>query len=65
MSLVVQEIVALTIVALAALYMVARLTGWPRIGVRRKKACGTPATSGGEPSVILGDRLRRGLAKRR
>ncbi len=62
MSLWVQEIVALTIVALAALYIVARLTGWPRIGVERKKACGTPQPSS---SVILGERLRRGLGKKR
>lgn len=68
MSLAIQEILALSIVALAALYMVAKLTGWPRLGVR-KKACASggaaAASANGPGPVILGDRLRRGMERAR
>lgn len=65
MSLVVQEVLALVIVAAAAVYLVARLTGWPRLerlGIRRKKACGPTSPDG---AVVLGERLKRGLRDRR
>ena len=50
----VQDGVALAIVAGAALYLVRRFTGWPRLGRRPPP----PA-----PGVVLGSRLARGLAR--
>jgi len=54
----VQELAALFVVALAALYMVRRLTGWPRL---RPVA---PPEQTPDP-VRLGGRLARGLEKAR
>ena len=48
----IQEVIALSIVALAAMYLVQRLTGWPG----RKKSA---------PPVLLGARLARGLKSAR
>lgn len=50
-----QEVAALAFVALAVLYMVHRLTGWPR----RRGAAPEPAPD----RVQLGGRLSRGLKK--
>ena len=46
---IVQEIVALAIAALAFVFLVRKIGGWPR----RKKAAETP--------VVVGERLSRGL----
>ncbi|MEO1336572.1 MAG: hypothetical protein AAFV29_13060 [Myxococcota bacterium] len=48
-----QEIVALSISAIAALYLFARLTGWPKFGLPQHR----------EPAVKTGRRLARGLNK--
>ena len=50
------EVIALAIVALAALYLLRRMTGWPRL---RPK----PADPG--PKVILGPRLAARVEERR
>lgn len=48
-----QEVVALAAAAAAFVFMVHRITGWPR---RRKKPTA---------NVVLGSRLERGLARAR
>jgi hypothetical protein len=54
---VIQEIIALVIVAAAALYLVERVFGvFARLGLRRAKKA---------PRVQVGDRLRRGLKNAR
>ena len=52
MELAIQEVIALVIVAFAAVYLVQRLTGWPRLGKKPKSG------------VKLGTRLARGLKRR-
>lgn len=47
-----QELVALIVVAFAAVYLVQRLTGWPKLGRKKKQP------------VKLGTRLARGLKRR-
>lgn len=56
MSATVQELIALAIAALAALYLVQRLTGFP-FATRARARARTAA----EPKVLLGSRLARGL----
>jgi hypothetical protein len=46
-----QELVAVAIAAIAFLYMVQKLSGWPRLTKKRAP----------EPPVVIGDRLARGL----
>lgn len=55
MNATLQDVIALMIVLAAALYIVRRLTGWPRLGPK-------PG-----PPVVMGDRFKKGLkaAKRK
>ena len=48
---IVQELLALLIAALAFVYLMHKIGGWPRLGKRRQV----------EPPVVVGERLARGL----